>query len=492
MKMRSTLVAAALSIPQLCSAGLLGDMNSMFLSNATSATSIKTKDRVGIMGGAYAMRAPIKSVTIIAYDAPRLDAGCGGIDLYGGSFSFINSQQLVQIFRQVAANAAGLAFKAAIKAISPSLDSLMGEFQSLMQNMNNLSKNSCQMSHMVIDPAEKAIANAVNGSGNVGAVQKGMFSDSIGSLTGYLADANSYFKKQGEVNPKTGNSVVKAVIASGASNILGLAGLSNFDGSTDDDSNPNSLNNKLLISFLGYEVNGVPCSTSNQSGQADSAPVTASNNLGRISCKGPNTLTLDSIVRGGGTGSTRPTVPLVLYKCMNPNGSGVPNGGIDPQICTQMQKEDFNYAGIEGWVNTMLFGSPTSGTVDSSSIVGKINGQQKLSFTTQQVQFMKVSGLPLIPLLTKTSNPEARVQMARKLGASLTNCIAAGFGEALYKAAGSIEYGNSHQISADAIRNKENLRNDYMVKQNACVEDYTVLKLAQQLTASATLNGNVK
>jgi conjugative transfer pilus assembly protein TraH len=131
-----------------------------------------------------------------------------------------------------------------------------------MQNLNNLAKNSCQMAHMIIDPAEKSISNAVNGDGSVGASQKGMFSDAMGSLTGYLADANSYFKKQGEVNPKSGNRVMKAILASGATNILGLTGLGNQDGSSDDASNPNSLNNKILISFLGYEIDGVPCTTS--------------------------------------------------------------------------------------------------------------------------------------------------------------------------------------------------------------------------------------
>lgn len=153
MKIRKLVIAVAISIsaPLCAQAGIMGDLNSMFMSNSTAAGTMKTKDRVGIFAGSVSMRAPIKSVTIIAFDAPRLNAGCGGVDLFGGSFSFINSQQLVQIFRQVAANAAGLAFKAAIKAISPSLDALMTEFQALMQNLNNLAKNSCQMAHMIID-----------------------------------------------------------------------------------------------------------------------------------------------------------------------------------------------------------------------------------------------------------------------------------------------------------------------------------------------------
>lgn len=492
MRYKKWIVFVLLSYPVFVKAGILGDLNEMFMSNSTASGQINTKDRVGVFGGSVAIRAPVRSVVVVAFDPPRLNAGCGGVDLYGGSFSMINSQQLVQIFRQVAAHAASLAFKAAIKAISPSLDALMTEFQSLLQNMNNLAKNSCQLAHLVIDPAEKTLTNALQGDGNVGATNKGMFTDAMASLTGYLASANSYFKKQGEVNPKSGNQVVKAVTASGATNILGLAGLKNFDGSDDDASDPNTLNNKLLISFLGYEIFGVPCDSSNEAGQKDTSPDVSSNSLTRLSCKGSATLKLDDMVKGGGTGSIRAATPLTLYKCVNPAGSGIANGGFDPQICTHMQKESFTYYGIQGWINQMMFGSATSDTVKPDSILGKVNGGGTLTFTTAQVQFIKNSGIPLISLLSKTSNPSTRVSIAQRLGSYLSDCIAARFGEGLYKAANGIQYNNHYALSDDIKKNIETLRVDYMEMQKACVKDATVLRIAQELNASATLNGNTK
>ncbi len=492
MKLRHIAASIALTAPLFAHGGIMGDLNSMFMSNSTSSGRITTKDRVGMFGGSFSMRAPIKSVTIIAFDSPRVNAGCGGVDLYGGSFSFLNHQQLIDIFRKVAANAAGLAFKAAIKAISPSLDGLMTEFQTLMQNLNNLNKNTCQMAHLIVDKAERTISDSVGGAGNVGASQRGMYSDAMAGLQSYLSDANSYFAKAGEVNPRAGNSTIKAIIASGATNILGMAGLGNFDGSGDDATDPNSLNNRILISFLGYEISGVPCATSNESGQQDTGPSASGSTPSKIQCRGPATLTLDDMVKGGGTGSIRATTPLTLYRCANPTGAGVPNGGFDPQICTQMQKTNFNYQGIQGWVNQMLFGSVTSSTVDPSSIVGKINGGQMFSFTTTQIQFMQQSGLPVIALLSKTSNPKYRVSMAERLGFYLSDCVAARFGEALYKSANSVEYGNSHILSEESKRNIESLRKDYMDRQTACVKDNTVLKIAQELSVAATLNGNTK
>lgn len=489
MRLKTTAAVFLLVVPLLGRAGIMADMNQMFLSNSTAPSTLSTKDRAGVFGGSFSMRSPIRSVAnIVAFDPPRLNAGCGGIDLYGGSFSFINAQQLVQIFRSVASNAAGLAFKAAIKSISPSLDGLITEFQTLMQNMNNLGKNSCQLSHAIVNAADKSIANAINGDGPVGAVAKNMYSDTMASLTGYLADANAMFKKTGEVNPKAGNQMAKAVTSSGSASVLGLAGLANIDGSVDDSSNPNSLDNRLLISMMGYQITGIPCSNSNASGQPNISQAVSNNNLGTISCTGAATITLDDLARGGGAGSSRPDVPLQLYKCLNPSGIGVPNGGFDPQVCTQMQTTHFAYIGASGWVNLMLFGvSDASSTPTAASIVGKFNGGSTVRLTAVQMQFIKQSGLPLHMLLSRFSNPDARIAVSRLLGQHAVNCVTARLGEALHKAASGVLNSDGYEINSDQKRMIENLRTDYLAKQELCSVATPVLTAVQLMDASTRI-----
>lgn len=486
------LLVISLSGPAVCGAGVLGDLNSMFMSNASSSGVINTKDRTGVFGGSVNIRAPVQAVTLVSFDAPRLTAGCGGVDLYGGSFSFINGQELTAVFRQVAANAGGLAFKAAIKSISPSLDSLLSEFQSLMQNMNNLAKNSCSMAHSVVDVSERKIADAIDGEGNVAAVKDGMFSDAIASLKGWNADLAGYSKKQGEVNSKAGNSEAKAIQASGASSILGLAGISNIDGSADDASNPNSLNNKILLSLLGYEISGVSCLSANEAGQASTAPGSPANATGNLSCKGSATIKLDDLVKGGGPGSMRVATPLTLYKCLDPTGTPIVNGGFDPQICTRIQRENFVYSGVQGWVNTQLFGSSDFTAVTADSIVGRLNAGSDANLSSDQKIFIKQSGLPVISLLSKTSNPNSRVTIARRLSWYLSDCVSAGLGEALYRAANAVDSNNSHAISVEAKANIEALRHDYMAKQEACIKDTSVLHTAQELAAGATLTSTTR
>ncbi|MAF04688.1 conjugal transfer protein TraH [Herbaspirillum sp.] len=473
-------------VTPLARAGIMADLNQMFMSNSTAPTTLSTRDRTGVFGGSIAVRLPIKSVNLVSFDPPRLNAGCGGIDLYGGSFSFINAQALVALFRNIASNAAGLAFKAAIKLISPSLDRLMTEFQSLLQAMNNLGKNSCSMAHLIVDKASSAISDAIDGDGNVGATKRSMFSDAADALSGYMADATSYFNSVGRVTPRAGNQVTKAIIASGSGGILGMAGLPNSDGSVDDASNPNSLNNRILMSFTGYSIAGVPCEGLNEDGIPTQTTSTAGAIGTKIECKAPAILTLDDMIRGGGTGSPRPDLPLRMYECVNPNGSGN-SSDADTQPCTTMRVSIYNYQGIEGWVNNMLFGA-NDGSIVSSSIVGMMNGGVSSKFSASQIQFLHQAGLPVLGLMSKTSDPNVRINIANMLKRPIINCVAAAMGVALYKAANGIQTNNTYQLDDTVIKNIDNLRHDYLDKQRECLSDRSHLTVVQMLNLTATLN----
>jgi conjugative transfer pilus assembly protein TraH len=484
-------VLAALVMSASARAGIMADLNQMFMSNVTTPNTFTTQDRVGIYNGGVSVRSPIKNVNIIAFDPPRLNAGCGGVDLYGGSFSFINGAELIQIFRQVAANAAGLAFKAAIKVISPSLDALMAEFQTTLQMMNNLAKNSCALAHTIIRKADADLADAIDGDGGVGAAQQGMFSDLAGNLKEFNQNASQYLQTQGFLNPRSGNQVAKAIVKSGSSSVLEVLGLPNIDGSADNWSSPNTLNNKILLSLLGYEINGIPCHSFNDAGDEDTTQAGAStNNMPRVSCRGGATITLDDFVTGGGNGSTRPSYPLKLYQCEDPAGSSMAGvaGGVDSQMCSQIKVTNFDYPGVEGWINNMLFGSADDSAIDPGSIVGLLNSGSSGTFTVAQISFLHQVNYPIVALLRRTSNPEARKSMARRMRVGIRDCVAAKMGNALYIAASSVGNNNSYNLHDEAKQNIEHLRQDYLKRQNDCDHDRAVLEIGQTLNMAATLN----
>ena len=491
-RMMRWLLGASLSAAALgAQAGVLGNMTQMFMSNSTAPSTLSTSDRAGAFGGSFEMRSPTLNVNLVSFDRPRFDAGCGGIDLYGGSFSFINSQQLVQIFRSVAANAVGLAFKAAIKAISPSLSDLITEFQTLLQHMNSLAKNSCQLAHLVVTGTEKALGISVEADGAKEAVHRGMFSDSFDTLNGYLADADTYLKQVGSVNPKAGNTNVKAVMSSGSSSILGVAGVGNFDGSADIAGDPNSLNNRLLISMMGYDTNGLPCRNQNAAGVTDTS--SGAGTMSTVNCSGAPTISLNDLIEGGGAGSINPAAPLTLYTCVDPNGT-VLAGGIDPQICTVMRADHYDYPGIRGFINTALFGTPDPASgITADSILGKFNSGSTISLSASQIQLFHQAGIPLLPMLAATSSQSTRVAIAQRLSEHVVTCVAAAVGEALYKAANGIQTGGEITLSDDTKRHIEGMKTEFMAQRQQCLYDHRVLDVIHELNESTRLTaGNIK
>ncbi|WP_204340055.1 conjugal transfer protein TraH, partial [Rhizobium leguminosarum] len=90
-------------------------MNDMFVTTSTSAQTYNSQRLMGVYGGSLSIRSPGRGINIVQFAPPRIDAGCGGIDIFFGSFSFINGAQFEQLLRSIAANATGFAVKAAIK-----------------------------------------------------------------------------------------------------------------------------------------------------------------------------------------------------------------------------------------------------------------------------------------------------------------------------------------------------------------------------------------
>jgi conjugative transfer pilus assembly protein TraH len=483
---------AAIALASACAcahAGVLTDMTNLIMSNSTAPSTISTKDRVGVFGGSYELRAPITSVNLVSFDPPRVDAGCGGIDLYAGSFSFINSAQITQLFRAVAQNSIGLAFKAAIMYISPGLDKLITEFQTMVQDMNKLAKNSCQLAHMIVDPAERALGMQVNADGSIAGSDTGLFSDQFATLSGYLTSADDYLKKAGATNPKVGNLPYKAIMNSGVAAGLGLPTLGNADGSSDNPSDPNTLNNRVLISFMGYEVTGLPCSHENQTGAADTTTTGPNATLSTVACTGAPTLTLKDLVDGGGPGSWNPSTALLLYQCVNPSGTstGVP-GAVDPQICTSMQTTNYNYPGIRAYVNTMLYGNadPAAG-ITPSSMLGQMNSGSSVSMTPGQIRFLNTLGIPLVGLLSKTSNLSVRQAITQRLSDHIVTCAAAGVGEGIWKSLTASQTGGQNSLSDAVKANVERLRKDVNRYEDICANDHRVLDIASELEASMRL-----
>lgn len=95
-------------------------------------------------GGSLFMRMPHKTYNLATVTPPSWNAGCGGIDLFMGGFSFINKEQFVAMLRNIGSNALGYGFKLAIQNLCPTCDNVMQALQATAQQINRQNIDSCE------------------------------------------------------------------------------------------------------------------------------------------------------------------------------------------------------------------------------------------------------------------------------------------------------------------------------------------------------------
>jgi conjugative transfer pilus assembly protein TraH len=180
---RAVAAILAATLPLTSASADVGSSMDSFLNDVGGAANVNGPTAFqGQSAGYYSLgnvwtRFPQKTTNIANLQLPRARAGCGGIDIFAGSFSFINASEIVAMLKAVANNAVGFAFSLAIDTVCPECSKIMQEFSQKAQLMNNLNINSCEMAQGLVggiwpkgDLADKAVCEAIGNS-------EGIFTD---------------------------------------------------------------------------------------------------------------------------------------------------------------------------------------------------------------------------------------------------------------------------------------------------------------------------
>lgn len=163
-KKRIVATITALAFSAVAHASVQSEMSAWFnemggAGNVTPSSVVKGQTSTVYTGGNMYMRMPVRNYQVASFQPPSIRSGCGGIDLFAGSFSFINSEQLTAMLRNIANNAVGYAFMTAVKAVSPDLADLMQYLQDQAAKVNNLNINSCQMAEGIVTAAASSLTD---------------------------------------------------------------------------------------------------------------------------------------------------------------------------------------------------------------------------------------------------------------------------------------------------------------------------------------------
>ena len=183
------LVGLLLGPTSPAAADVNGAMENYFNSMGAAANVTGPSAYNGQRAGYYSLgniytRFPQKTLNPASIQLPGYRAGCGGIDLFAGSFSFVNSSEIVAMMKAVANNAVGFAFKLAIDTLCPECGATMSDLSQRVQQMNNAALNSCQLAQGLVNTVAGKSDLADRNFCETIAPFKGVFSDAAASMPG--------------------------------------------------------------------------------------------------------------------------------------------------------------------------------------------------------------------------------------------------------------------------------------------------------------------
>jgi conjugative transfer pilus assembly protein TraH len=177
-----TAASVALAPPLAIAGDLNAEVNTMFnnlgaIGNYTAPGAFRGQTFNTYSGGSLYLRSPNRTYQLAAIQFPSARGGCGGIDVFGGSFSHISAAEFKNMLRNITSALPGIAFQLALESVSPMLGGLTKWGKGLETWINNARINSCETAKALVSTVAEQMGYDAQESCAKLAVQQGLESD---------------------------------------------------------------------------------------------------------------------------------------------------------------------------------------------------------------------------------------------------------------------------------------------------------------------------
>lgn len=212
----AVLAVAAMNPNFTCAAGWVDDWVDQ--KSVTGPSYYEGQKRNYYSGGSLSARWQTSNDHLFTITSPKLRSGCGGIDMFMGGFSFLNTDYLVQKLQSILAAAPAAAFDIALKTLAPQVAETIKTLESIVDRLNGLQIDDCKA-------AKGLVATIANGTGlandKLSAEMKAAQSDFLVSsgIEGMWQDVSKKVEElqstwTGATPPPAGNAISTAAKAS--------------------------------------------------------------------------------------------------------------------------------------------------------------------------------------------------------------------------------------------------------------------------------------
>ena len=173
-------------------------------SNTTRPGSFNSQAAGSYGGGSIFARNQVRSYQLVQLDLPSFRSGCGGIDLYMGSMSFLSKDKMIELSKSIMTNAGFYAFDLALTTTVPEMKDVKDKIQSIEQFMNNQNINTCVAGQSLTSSfwakTQKASEKICHDQGTMG--KQGFFGDYVEARHGCADDRRERALEAAKKNPE--------------------------------------------------------------------------------------------------------------------------------------------------------------------------------------------------------------------------------------------------------------------------------------------------
>lgn len=466
-------------------------LDSMFYGASSGPGYYESQRRTGYVAGSMSFRAPVRTYNILAFDPPRIRAGCSGLDLFGGSFSFINGEQLKLLIKQIGSAALGYAVYLAINEMCKPCGATLSFLQKMMTELNSVNLNSCKIAKGMVDFARDPSSFKEVASQRDGTISRirGYFQDwtkemeegfKNPELSSKYADLDtSGSTSENPANPMKGNLVWRALYRDRIGNALGNPETS-MSGVIDVEMAENlmSIMGTYIVPMVG-STTGCPDTTGSGS-STDPYPHECLPHAYEPLISFNELLHGTSGVDTGGSPDFKNK--LQVWKCQDSTNSATG--------CQRLAKAPFKFAGTLSYVHHKIFGHMELFHVvpANESILARITRGEDP--TAEQIYFLNTIPFPLYGMLQKLrARPHAMYYFATMAERPIADMLVVTLGQTIIRVANQVFSGHSAVMPppdwADRIRKVEAAMAPYVARSEKLMEDFNnMTALAENILSS--------
>jgi len=141
-------------------------------STSVSSGGYQNQQRGFYSAGGFSGRYRMTNDFLVTASPPRLEVGCGGIDLFGGGFTYLDPEYLVEKFERIIQAAPAFAFDLAMTQYCQVCKDSMNTLTAITDQLNSIQLNDCRMSKRLVT----AVADNKNVLSELAAEAAGNFS----------------------------------------------------------------------------------------------------------------------------------------------------------------------------------------------------------------------------------------------------------------------------------------------------------------------------